>query len=165
MTDLSHIGPGGAPRMVDVSEKEETPRVAVATGLLLTSLDTLEIARESRGPKGDVFAVASVAGVQAAKRTAELIPLCHTIPIHGVEVDVGIDEIASGVRATARVKTVSRTGVEMEALTAVTVALLAAYDMLKAVDRTMRLDDIVLVSKTGGTSAEKSRVDGIPPAL
>jgi cyclic pyranopterin monophosphate synthase len=161
---ISHLGADGAPRMVDVSAKEESLRVATASGVIRMAAGTLTAARAGAGPKGDIFSVASLAGVMAAKRTPELIPLCHSLPLHGVELSIDPDDGLPGIRVTAVARTVARTGVEMEALTAVSIALLTVYDMLKGVDPGMTISDIVLLSKTGGGSGRKSRVAGISPA-
>lgn len=138
--------------MVDVGAKGETERVAVAEGTLRMDRATLDALREGRTPKGDPLLVSQVAGIQAAKRTAELIPLCHPLPLSGVEVEVEVDESVPGLRVTATARVVGRTGVEMEALTAVAVALLAAYDMLKGLDRGMVVGPIRLLRKAGGRS-------------
>ncbi len=138
--------------MVDVSAKPATERVAVAEGRVLMKLQTLEIVREGNAKKGDVLGTARIAGIMAAKRTHELIPLCHPLPITQVEVDVVPDAKLPGVTVTARVKVAGKTGVEMEALTAVSVACLTVYDMVKAVERGMRIEGIRLVEKSGGRS-------------
>lgn len=140
--------------MVDVGGKEETERVAEAVGALVTSAETIEILEQGRVPKGDPLVVAQIAGIQAAKRTAELIPLCHQLPLTRVDVELDIDRALPGVRVRAEARVVARTGVEMEALTAVSVALLTMYDMLKAVDRTMRIEGVRLTRKTGGMSGD-----------
>jgi cyclic pyranopterin monophosphate synthase len=160
----THLGADGSPRMVDVSAKPESLRVATASGVIRMAANTLRAARSGAGPKGDIFSVASLAGVMAAKRTPELIPLCHSLPLHGVEVSIDPDDSLPGIRATAVARTIARTGVEMEALTAVSVALLTVYDMLKGIDAGMTISEIVLLGKTGGTSDGKSRVDGMSPA-
>lgn len=149
---LSHQDEGGRARMVDVGDKGETARTAVAEGLLVMAPETLAALRAGRTPKGDPLIVAQVAGIQGAKRTSDLIPLCHPLPLTSVEVTVEPDEGLPGLRATATTRVVGRTGVEMEALTAVSVALLAAYDMLKGIDRAMELRGIRLLSKEGGRS-------------
>jgi cyclic pyranopterin phosphate synthase len=151
---LTHMDASGRPTMVDVGEKPETARVAEAAGELLTARETLDILERGDAPKGDPLVVAQLAGIQAAKRTAELIPLCHQLPLTKVDVRLEIDRNLPGVRAFAIAHVVARTGVEMEALTAVSVALLTMYDMLKAVDRGMRIDNIRLTRKTGGRSGE-----------
>jgi len=138
--------------MVEVGAKPETAREAVAVGSLRISPTAVTALQRGQLPKGDPLVVARIAGIQAAKRTADLIPLCHPLALTGIEVDVSLDEPAGVIRARATVRLTGRTGVEMEALTAVSVALLTAYDMLKAVDREMVLEDIRLVRKTGGRS-------------
>jgi cyclic pyranopterin phosphate synthase len=140
--------------MVDVSAKMETERSATAEGVLRTEQRTLEALRAGATPKGDPLVVAQIAGIQAAKRTAELIPLCHPLFLSSIEVTLEPDESIPGIRATATVKVRGVTGVEMEALTAVTVALLTAYDMLKAVEKSMRIEQVRLIEKTGGESGE-----------
>jgi cyclic pyranopterin phosphate synthase len=140
--------------MVDVADKAETARVAEAVGELITDPATLDLLERGEAPKGDPMVVAQLAGMQAAKRTAELIPLCHQLPLTKVDVELKIDRGLPGVRARATAKVVARTGVEMEALTAVSVALLTMYDMLKAVDRAMRIGNIRLTRKTGGRSGD-----------
>lgn len=150
---LSHLDERGAARMVDVSAKGDTPREAVAEGSVHMLPATLALIQGGGMAKGDVIAVARVAGIMAAKQTSTLIPMCHPIPITGISVDLeprGPTEI----RITARVKTTGKTGVEMEALTAVTVAALTVYDMCKAVDRGMRIEGIRLLEKRGGKSGE-----------
>jgi len=138
--------------MVDVSAKPATERVAVAEGHVLMQLKTLDIVRKGDAKKGDVLGAARIAGIMAAKRTHELIPLCHPLPITQVEVDIVPDAALPGVTVTARVKVAGKTGVEMEALTAVSVACLTIYDMVKAVERGMRIEGIRLVEKSGGRS-------------
>lgn len=151
MSGLTHIDPeSGAAHMVDVSAKPETRRIAVAAGMIRMSDEALRAVAENRAAKGDVLAVARVAGIMAAKRTGELIPLCHPLGIDSVTLD--LDIVADGVAARATVGTFGRTGVEMEAMTAVSVALLTVYDMLKAVDRGMRIEAVRLVEKRGGKS-------------
>lgn len=145
--------------MVDVTGKAVTDRTAVAEGVLVTRRETLDVMRSGEGPKGDPTFTASLAGIQAAKRTAELIPLCHPLSLTSVDVDISVDESLPGLRARATVRVEGRTGVEMEALTAVTVALLTAYDMLKAVDRDMRIEYVRLVRKTGGRSDLHAKED------
>ena len=149
---LSHIDDEGAARMVDVSAKAETKRTAVAEGRILIAPAALAAIREGSVKKGDVLAVARVAGIMAAKKTADLIPLCHPLPISGVTLDLTIED--GGIRATATIATTYTTGIEMEALTAVSVALLTIYDMAKAMDRGMRIDGVRLLSKTGGRSGD-----------
>lgn len=148
---LSHIDDTGAARMVDVSAKDETARVAVAEGYVVMQPETLALIQEGGIPKGDVIAVARVAGIMGAKRTSELVPMCHPLPITGVTVDLA-PASADRLRIEARVKTTGKTGVEMEALTAVNVAALTVYDMCKAVEKGMRIDGIRLLEKEGGKS-------------
>lgn len=157
MTRLSHTGEGGEARMVDVSEKTETRRVARASGVIVMTRDTLDAIAENKVKKGDVLSVAKIAGIMAAKRTAELIPLCHNIPLSDVSVDLEADDSLPGIRATAVAVTVGKTGVEMEALTAVAVALLTIYDMAKSMDRRMTIGQIALTEKSGGRSGDFSR--------
>jgi cyclic pyranopterin phosphate synthase len=149
---LSHIGEDGRARMVDVSEKTATAREAVAQGFVRMSEETLALAVSGEGEKGDVRAVAEVAGVMAAKKTAELIPMCHPLALSKVEVKVEPGD--GGLAVTARVKTTGPTGVEMEALTAVSVACLTLYDMLKAAEKGMVIEGVRLLSKTGGKSGD-----------
>lgn len=152
--ELTHLRQG-RPRMVDVGGKDVTERVAVAEGALVTQPETLATVRESRGPKGDALTTAVIAGIQAAKRTHELIPLCHPLQLSGIDVEVEPDDALPGLRARATVRIAGRTGVEMEALTAVSMALLTAYDMLKAVDGSMRIEEVRLVHKSGGRSGDR----------
>jgi cyclic pyranopterin phosphate synthase len=152
--DLSHLDSAGRARMVDVSGKPETERWARARGHVLLSPETLQRARTGDLKKGDLRAVAELAGVMAAKRTAELIPLCHPIPLTQVQVEVAFDDELPGVRVTSTVRTTGRTGVEMEAMTAVTVAALTVYDMVKGIDRRARITDVRLLEKHGGHSGD-----------
>ncbi len=152
MSKLSHIGDKGEARMVDVSEKPVTARTAVAEGFVAMEAATLALIESGETPKGDVLATARIAGIMAAKRTHELIPLCHPLSLTKVAVDLEPVSEPPGVRVMAEVKTAGPTGVEMEALTAVSVACLTLYDMLKAVDRAMRIEGIRLVEKAGGRS-------------
>jgi len=149
---LSHLDQDGRARMVDVGDKAVTARAAAAEGEIHMSADAFRLVADQAVAKGDVLTVAQVAGTLAAKRTAELIPLCHPIGLDHVEVETRLDEALPGVRVRATVRAVGRTGVEMEALTAVAVALLTVYDMVKAADRAMELGAIRLVEKTGGKS-------------
>ncbi len=149
---LTHLDAQGAARMVDVSGKALTRREAVAEGFITIAAPALTAIRDQAVAKGDVIAVARIAGIMAAKRTADLIPLCHPLPIDAVTVDLAIE--ASGIRATATVATTHGTGVEMEALTAVSVALLTIYDMAKAMDRGMVISGVRLLKKSGGRSGE-----------
>jgi cyclic pyranopterin phosphate synthase len=152
VSGLTHIDAEGRARMVDVSDKPETAREAVAEGYLRLAPETLALAVSGQGRKGDVRAVAEIAGVMAAKRTSDLIPLCHPLDISKAEVAVDVD--GDRLKVTARVRTTGRTGVEMEALTAVSVACLTLYDMLKAADRGMVIEDVRLLAKSGGRSGD-----------
>ena len=155
MSKLTHIDDQGRARMVDVSDKPATTREAVAEGLVRMSPELRDLALDGQAEKGDVRAVAEVAGVMAAMRTSELIPLCHPLPLPKVEVSVeGADD---GVRVIARAKTTGQTGVEMEALTAVSVACLTVYDMLKAADKAMVIEGVKLLSQSGGKSGDWTR--------
>ena len=152
MSRLTHLDADGAAHMVDVGGKADTQRRAVATGRIAIAADALAAIRDGAAKKGDVLAVARVAGIMAAKKTAELIPLCHPIPLTRVTLDLTLD--ADGITATALAQTDGKTGVEMEALTAVSVALLTIYDMAKAMDRGMTITGIRLLEKTGGKSGD-----------
>ena len=152
MADLTHIDSAGRARMVDVSDKADTSRTATATGSIAMSPEALALALGGKAPKGTVEGVAEIAGVMAAKRTAELIPLCHPLALSGIEVRVTPTPDGSGLTVTASVRTTGPTGVEMEALTAVSVALLTIYDMLKAVDKNMVIGGVRVVEKRGGRS-------------
>ena len=152
MPKLSHFDAEGRAAMVDVTAKPETERLAVARGRVLMRPETLALVTAGRIGKGDVLAVARLAGIMAAKRTAELIPLCHPLALTSISLDLTPDEKANAVEIEAAVKLAGRTGVEMEALTAVAVAALTVYDMCKAVDRGMTISDIRLVRKSGGKS-------------
>ena len=152
---LTHVDESGAARMVDVSGKSVTTRVAVATGRVLLSEAVVALLRGEGVPKGDALGVARVAGILAAKRTPDLIPLCHPLAISGVTVDLAVTD--EGVEIAATVKTADRTGVEMEALTAVSVAALTVVDMVKAVDKAAVVTDVKVVSKTGGKSGDWMR--------
>jgi cyclic pyranopterin phosphate synthase len=152
MTRLTHLDEAGSAHMVDVSAKSATVREATASGRIAMSADALAAIRAGSVKKGDVLAVARVAGIMAAKKTADLIPLCHPLPISGVTVDLAFEEDA--IRATATVRTTHSTGVEMEALTAVSIALLTIYDMAKALDRGMTIGDVRLLAKSGGRSGD-----------
>jgi cyclic pyranopterin phosphate synthase len=151
---LSHFDAQGQAHMVDVGAKAETQRVARATGSIRMQPATLALIAQGSAKKGDVIGVARIAAIQAAKRTAELIPLCHPLPITRVAVEFEIDEAASSVRCTVQVETFGRTGVEMEALTAVQIGLLTVYDMCKAADRGMVMEGIRVLEKRGGKSGE-----------
>ena len=154
MVALTHLDASGAANMVDVSDKAVTDRVAVAEGRIAMQRATLDLALSGSATKGDVAATARIAGIMAAKRTADLIPLCHPLALTKVTVDVVPDPALPGFRVIATVRVSGRTGVEMEALTAVSVACLTLYDMLKAVDRGMRIEQIALREKTGGNSGD-----------
>jgi cyclic pyranopterin phosphate synthase len=149
---LTHLDEQGRPRMVDVGSKPETRRIAHAEGSLRMARETLDALRQSRLPKGDPLTIARIAGIQAAKRTADLIPLCHPLALTSIDVECLIDDELPGLRVLATTEVHGRTGVEMEALTAVAVALLTAYDMLKALDRGMRIENVRLLRKEGGKS-------------
>jgi cyclic pyranopterin phosphate synthase len=149
---LTHFDPQGNAQMVDVSGKPVTDRIAVAVARVVMQPETLTLVSEGRAHKGDVLGVARLAGIMAAKRTADLIPLCHPLPISQVTVDLTADASLPGVRIEARVRTTGRTGVEMEALTAASVAALTVYDMLKAADKSMRIEGIEVILKDGGKS-------------
>jgi cyclic pyranopterin phosphate synthase len=149
---LSHVGADGSARMVDVSGKPESLRTARAQGFIRMNSMALEAIRSHQIAKGDVLSVARVAGVMAAKRTADLVPLCHPLLLDDVQIDLTLDEGLPGVRAMSLVRTTGRTGVEMEAIVAVSVALITVYDMAKSVDRGMTLSDISVVEKKGGQS-------------
>ena len=149
---LTHVDQAGAAHMVDVSHKEITARRARATGEIRMRAETLGLIRRNEIAKGDVLAVARIAGVMAAKRTSDLIPLCHPLPLTDVQVNLRLDDALPGVRAEAEATTTWKTGVEMEALTATTIALLTVYDMAKAVDREMTISGIRLTEKSGGSS-------------
>lgn len=153
--EFTHLDERGAARMVDVSGKDVTVRVATATGRFVTTPEVIGLLRRDGLPKGDALAVARVAGIAAAKRTPDLVPLCHPVALHGVTVDLELDEDC--VRITATTRTADRTGVEMEALTSVAAAGLALYDMVKAVDRGAVLTDVRLEAKAGGRTGEWAR--------
>jgi cyclic pyranopterin phosphate synthase len=152
MAELTHLDRTGAAAMVDVSDKDVTARTARAEGRVVTASDTVRLIRAGDARKGDVLGTARLAGIMAAKRTHELIPLCHPLLLSKVAVDCALDEALPGVRVTAEVRVSGRTGVEMEALTAVAVACLTIYDMVKAADRAMRIEGIRLLEKSGGRS-------------
>ena len=154
MSDLTHLDESGRVRMVDISDKEVTARSAAASGTLTCKVETLDRVRAGTAPKGSVIATAELAGIMAGKRTAELIPLCHPLPLTMVEVRIAIDDSLPGFRIASEVRTNGVTGVEMEALTAVSVAALTLFDMLKAVDRTMMIGGIEVTGKSGGRSGD-----------
>ena len=159
MAQLTHLDERGHATMVDVGEKAVTTRTAVAAGEVRMAPATLAAIRDGAVPKGDVLAAARIAGIQAAKRTPELIPLCHTLLLTKVAVDFTVDEAASRVAITATVRCNGQTGVEMEALTAVSVAALTIYDMAKALDKAMVIENIRLLEKAGGKSGDWRRED------
>ena len=152
MEKLTHVDESGRPRMVDITEKTDTQREAVAKGVVKMKASTFGLLKKGSMPKGDVLAVAQLAGIMAAKQTPDLIPLCHPILIGEIKVEFNLDEENSAVEIATTVKSTGKTGVEMEALTATAVAALTIYDMCKAVDRSMRIDGIRLVRKSGGKS-------------
>lgn len=152
MADLTHLDDTGTARMVDVSGKPATKRMARASGVITMAAETITAIRDSSIHKGDVLAVARVAGIMAAKKTAELIPLCHPLPLSNIQIDLTLDETLPGVRAESTVVTVGSTGVEMEAIIAVSVSLIAIYDMVKGVDKGMEIGEICLNEKVGGRS-------------
>jgi cyclic pyranopterin phosphate synthase len=154
---LTHLDDSGRARMVDVGDKTETRRTAVAEGRVRMSATAFEAVRDQAVAKGDVLRIAEVAGTQGAKRTSELIPLCHPLALDAIRVEATLDEALPGVRVTATASAVARTGVEMEALTAVAVACLTVYDMVKAVDRGMSIEGVMLLNKTGGTRGDYAR--------
>lgn len=154
---LTHFDESGRPRMVDVSEKNETARTARAAGFVRMGAEAISLVETASAKKGDAAAIAELAGVMGAKKASDLIPLCHPLALSGVTVETAIDREKGGVAVTARVKTTGRTGVEMEALTAVSVACLTLYDMLKAIDKAMVIEDIKLMEKTGGASGDFNR--------
>jgi cyclic pyranopterin phosphate synthase len=152
MAELTHLDATGAANMVDVSEKDVTSRTAIAEGAVIMLPETVQLIRQGDAKKGDVLGTARLAGIMASKRTHELIPLCHPLLLSKVKVECLIDDALPGIRITAEVKVSGQTGVEMEALTAVSVACLTVYDMVKAVDRGMRIEGIRLRMKSGGRS-------------
>lgn len=157
MKDLSHIDAEGRARMVDVGAKTESARTARAEGSITMSAETLTAVERNALSKGDVMAAARIAGIMAAKKTAELIPLCHPLPLTDAGVDIDVDRALPGLRVTAWASTQGRTGAEMEALIAVTVALLTVYDMAKALDRGMEISRVRLIEKRGGKSGDWKR--------
>jgi cyclic pyranopterin phosphate synthase len=154
MKKLTHIDKQGRPKMVDVSSKPATERRAVAKGLVRTKAETLEQIKKGQTRKGEVLTTAQLAGIMAAKKTPELIPLCHPIPIEEVTVDFRLDEKNSTIEITATARSTGKTGVEMEAMTATAVAALTIYDMCKGVDRGMKIENIRLIQKSGGKSGK-----------
>lgn len=163
MSSLTHLDSAGNARMVDVGDKPVTARLAVAAGCVRMAPETLSLLLDTQSPKGDVLAVARVAGIQAAKRTDTLIPLCHSLGLDSVVVDFAPDESLPGVRIEVSYRLQGRTGVEMEALTAVSVAALTIYDMCKAVDRAMVIDQVCLLRKEGGRSGVWQRDEAGDP--
>ena len=151
---LTHIDESGQARMVDVSGKPDTERLAIAKGEVHMKQETLNLIRAGQIKKGDVLSIAQIAGISASKRTSDLIPLCHPLPLTKVDVDLRLDNSIPGVEITVTAKTIGKTGVEMEALTAVSVAALTVYDMAKAAEKTMRIENIRLVEKHGGQSGD-----------
>src|SRR5881409_1359564 len=160
---LSHLSPRGDARMVDVSAKPETAREAVASAILRMSPKTLQIVRAGNAPKGDVLGVARTAGILAAKRTHELIPLCHPLRLTGIDVIFSDDAPRGVLTIETRVRTVDKTGVEMEALTAASVAALAVYDMVKAVEKGVTIERVALLEKSGGKSGHWKRAEPLAP--
>jgi cyclic pyranopterin monophosphate synthase len=154
MTGLTHIGPDGRAAMVDISDKQVTDRLAIARGEVQMARETVDLASSRQSRKGDPIAIAELAGIMGAKRTAELIPLCHPLPLTGLTVSIAPSDARAALVVTATVRTAGRTGVEMEALTAVATACLTLYDMLKSVDKTMVISGIELIRKTGGKSGD-----------
>ena len=152
MSELTHIGPDGRARMVDVSDKDDTVRAAVAHGFITVSEEAFELAHGRDTKKGDPIAIAELAGIMSAKKAADLIPLCHPLPITGVKVDIIPHSDKYAFEVIARVKTTGKTGVEMEALACVSTACLTLYDMLKAVDKSMVIHGVELLEKSGGKS-------------
>ena len=159
MSDLTHTDESGRARMVDVSSKNPSPRVAIATGAIRMSAITLDAIRKNSLKKGDVLAVARVAGIMAAKNTASVIPLCHPISLTDIGVEFTFDDSLPGIRVETRASTMERTGVEMEALNAAAIALLTIYDMAKALDRGMTITSIALIEKSGGASGSWKRAE------
>jgi cyclic pyranopterin monophosphate synthase len=157
VSEFTHLDPDGNARMVDVSGKAVTDRRAVARATVRVSPETAAIVRAGNAPKGDVIAIARIAGIQAAKRTSELIPLCHPLPLSFVGVEATIDADAGEIVITAEARTTGRTGVEMEALTAVSVAALTVYDMVKGIERGARIAEVALLEKSGGRSGQWSQ--------
>lgn len=151
---LTHIDEKGRAKMVDVSEKDDTLRIAIAKGEVVMKQKTLEAIQKGSVKKGDVLSVAQIAGIMAAKRTSDLIPMCHPLPLSEIIIEFNIDSNLPGIQITSSVKTIAKTGVEMEALTATSVAALTIYDMAKALEKTMRIQNIRLVRKTGGKSGD-----------
>lgn len=162
MKELSHLDAEGRARMVDVGDKPDTSRTARAEGSITMTIDTLDVIARGATKKGDVIAAARIAGIMAAKRTAELIPLCHPLALHDIGVDIQEDRSLPGLQVTSWVTAYGKTGAEMEALTAVTVALLTIYDMAKSAERGMEISRLRLVSKSGGKSGDWNREQSPP---
>lgn len=162
MPDLTHLSAAGHAQMVDVSDKPVTARIAVAEGRILMQKTALELALSGNAKKGDVFAAARIAAIMAAKKTHELIPLCHPLGLTNVTVDLDADPALPGIKVLVSAKVLGQTGAEMEALTGVAIACLTIYDMLKAADRAMRIEGIDLVRKSGGKSGEFLRGETLP---
>jgi cyclic pyranopterin monophosphate synthase len=161
MPDLTHLSAAGQAQMVDVSGKATTERVAIAEGRIVMRKATLDLALSGNAKKGDVFAAARIAAIMAAKKTHDLIPLCHPLALTQVSIDLEPDPALPGIRVRVSAKVSGQTGVEMEALTAVSIACLTIYDMLKAIDRSMRIEAIALVRKSGGRSGDFSRDEAL----
>lgn len=159
MTDLTHIGPDGRARMVDVGDKAVTKRTAIARGFIRMKPETRDVALSGDSKKGDPIAIAELAGIMAAKRTSDIIPLCHPLPLTSVKVSVEAHTETTHLKVIATAKTNGQTGVEMEALTAISATCLTLYDMLKAIDKTMSIEGIELIEKTGGKSGDY-KIDG-----
>lgn len=157
---LTHFDKDGRVNMVDVSAKDSTERVAIAGGCVTMQMETLSLVIDGAAKKGDVMTIAEIAGIMGAKRTSDLIPLCHPLPISGAKIEISIDETLPGLRVQSSVKTTGQTGVEMEALTAVSVACLTIYDMLKASDKAMVIGPIELLEKRGGKSGHYRKDNG-----
>lgn len=151
---LTHLDSAGTARMVDVGTKPDSERIAVAAGMVRMQPETLAAIRDGNIKKGDVLSVARIAGIMGAKRTAELIPLCHPLPLSFIDVELTIDDVENAIRITSTARTYGKTGVEMEALTAVNIAALTIYDMAKAIDRAMQIENIHLVEKRGGVHGD-----------
>jgi cyclic pyranopterin phosphate synthase len=154
MSKLTHLDEHGRASMVDVGHKPDTERIAIARGEVHMKKETFDLIRNGQIKKGDVLTIAQIAGISASKRTSDLIPLCHPLPLSKIDVDLALDESLPGVIITATVKTTGKTGVEMEALTAVSVAALTIYDMAKAAEKTMRIQNVRLIEKHGGQSGD-----------
>ena len=161
MPDLTHLSAAGQAQMVDVSGKATSERVAIAEGRIVMRRATLDLALSGNAKKGDVFAAARIAAIMAAKKTHDLIPLCHPLALTQVSVDLEPDQALPGIRVRVSAKVLGQTGVEMEALTAVSIACLTIYDMLKAVDRSMRIEAVALLRKSGGRSGDLSRDEAL----